>query len=80
MTGFLARLVDQPTTLGHEEGGQEVVREALRELGLEPVDVPMDADALRANPVHSPFDWDVRRQGATSSRRGTRGPPTTGAR
>jgi acetylornithine deacetylase len=59
MTGFLSRLVDQPTTLGNERGGQEVVREALREIGLEPVAVPMDAEALRAHPVHSPFDWDV---------------------
>jgi len=59
MTGFLARLVDQPTILGQEEGGQAVVREALREIGLEPVDVPMDAEAIRAHPVHSPFDWDV---------------------
>ena len=48
-----------PTVLGHEEGGQAVVREALDEIGLEPVDVPMDAEALRAHPVHSPFDWDV---------------------
>jgi acetylornithine deacetylase len=59
MTGFLERLVDQPTVLGHEEPGQEVIREALREIGLDPVDVPMDAEALRAHPVASPFDWDV---------------------
>jgi acetylornithine deacetylase len=59
ITAFLERLVDQPTTLGNEAGGQAVVREALREIGLEPVDVPMDAEAIRAHPVHSPFDWDV---------------------
>lgn len=59
MVGFLERLVDQPTTLGNEAGGQAVVREALAEIGLDPVDVPMDAEALRAHPVHSPFDWDV---------------------
>jgi acetylornithine deacetylase len=59
MTELLARLVDKDTTLGREEAGQAVVREALSELGLEPVDVPMDAGALRANPVSSPFDWDV---------------------
>ena len=59
MTGFLERLVDQPTVLGHEAGGQAVVREAMEEIGLAPVDVPMDAEALRAHPVHSPFDWDV---------------------
>ena len=59
MAAFLARLVDQPTVLGNEEPGQAVVREGLRELGLEPVDVPMDAEALRAHPLASPFDWDV---------------------
>ncbi|MGZ8577947.1 MAG: ArgE/DapE family deacylase [Actinomycetota bacterium] len=59
MTAFLERLVDQPTVLGHEESGQAVVREAFREIGLEPVDVPMDAEALRVHPLASPFDWDV---------------------
>jgi acetylornithine deacetylase len=59
MTGLLARLVDKPTTLGNEEVGQDVVREALHELGLQPVDVPMDPEALRAHAGHSPFDWDV---------------------
>jgi acetylornithine deacetylase len=59
MSEFLAELVDQATTLGNEEPGQVVVRQALRELGLEPVDVPMDAEAIRAHPGHSPFDWDV---------------------
>jgi len=50
MTELLARLVDKDTTLGHEEAGQAVMREALSELGLEPIDVPMDAAALRAHP------------------------------
>ncbi|MGZ4148883.1 MAG: ArgE/DapE family deacylase [Actinomycetota bacterium] len=59
ITEVLARLVDKPTTLGNESGGQAVVREALRELGLDPVDVPMDPEALHANPLASPFDWDV---------------------
>ncbi|MGL6279831.1 MAG: hypothetical protein ACRC50_09780, partial [Gaiella sp.] len=39
---LLHRLVATPTTLGNEDPGQEVVAEALRELGLEPLDVPMD--------------------------------------
>ena len=56
---LLRTLIEQPTTLGHEEGGQVVMREALRDLGLNPVDVPMDADALRANPAAAPFDWEV---------------------
>ncbi len=59
MTELLARLVDKDTTLGHEEAGQAVMREALSELGLEPIDVPMDAAALRAHPGASPFDWEV---------------------
>jgi acetylornithine deacetylase len=59
MTALLERLVAAPTTLGHEEAGQVVMEAAFRELGLEPVDVPMDAAALRAHPGHSPFSWDV---------------------
>ena len=63
MTELLARLVDRDTTLGNEEAGQAIMREAMQELGLQPVDVPMDTEALRAHPAASPFDWDVRRQG-----------------
>jgi acetylornithine deacetylase len=60
MTELLARLVDKDTTLGNEEAGQGVIREAVGELGLDPVDVPMDPEALAAHPQASPFDWDVR--------------------
>jgi acetylornithine deacetylase len=56
---LLVDLVEQPTTLGREEEGQVVMRRAFRELGLEPVDVPMDAATLRAGPGAAPFDWDV---------------------
>ena len=59
MTELLARLVDRDTTLGKEEAGQAIMREAMQELGLQPVDVPMDTEALRAHPAASPFDWDV---------------------
>jgi acetylornithine deacetylase len=59
MADLLERLVEAPTVLHEEEPGQQVVREALRELDLEPVDVPMDPDAIRSHPAHSPFDWDV---------------------
>jgi len=31
----------------------------MRDAGLEPVDVPMDAEALRAHPACAPFSWDV---------------------
>jgi acetylornithine deacetylase len=59
MTDLLVRLVQAPTMLGNEEEGQRIVVHALRELGLDPVDVPMDAEALRAHPQAAPFDWDV---------------------
>jgi acetylornithine deacetylase len=59
MNDVLAGLVRASTTLGNEEPGQVVVREALRDLGLDPVDVSMDAEALRAHPQASPFDWDI---------------------
>jgi len=56
---LLRTLIERPTTLGNEEGGQAVMRRALRDLGLEPVDVPMSAEAMRANPAAAPFDWEV---------------------
>jgi acetylornithine deacetylase len=59
MTDVLASLVQAPTTLGNEESGQQIVREVLRELGFDPIDVPMDAAALRDHPQAAPFDWDV---------------------
>jgi len=59
MSEVLADLVRAPSVLHQEESGQEVMRAALLGLGLEPLDVPMDADAIRAHPAHSPFDWDV---------------------
>ena len=42
-----------------EEAGQAVMARAFGEIGLEPVDVCLDADALRADPHSSPFSWDV---------------------
>ncbi len=59
MLEVLQRLVEAPTLLGNEEPGQAVMSEALREIGLRPVDVPMDADALRAHQACAPFSWDV---------------------
>ena len=57
---LLCRLVEAPTTLGNEEPGQEIMEGAFRDLlGLEPVDVAMDAEALRAHPGSAPFSWDV---------------------
>jgi acetylornithine deacetylase len=59
MVETLAELVRAPTTLGNEEAGQRVVERALRDMDLEPVDVFMDAEQLRAHPASAPFDWDV---------------------
>jgi len=60
MLELLARLVETPTTLGNEEPGQVIMSEAYHDLlGLEPVDVAMDAEALRAHPGSAPFSWDV---------------------
>jgi acetylornithine deacetylase len=59
MEELLTRLVEAPTVRGSEEPGQEIMREAFRELGLEPVDVPLNAEELRAHPASSPFTWDL---------------------
>lgn len=59
MEDLLARLVETPTTLGNEEPGQQLMDEAFRDAGLEPVNVPMDAEALRAHPLAAPFSWPV---------------------
>jgi acetylornithine deacetylase len=55
MEDLLAELVAAST----EEAGQEVMARAFADCGLTPVDVPMDAAAIRADPHHSPFSWDV---------------------
>ena len=59
MEDLLAELVSAPTVLGHEDPGQAVMARAFADCDLEPVDVPMDADAIRADPHHSPFSWPV---------------------
>jgi acetylornithine deacetylase len=59
MEDLLVRLVRAPTTLGHEDAGQSLMAAAFADCGLEPVDVPLDPDALRADPGSSPFSWDV---------------------
>ena len=56
---LLADLVEAPTLLSDEELGQVVMERGMREAGLEPEDVPMDAEALRAHPACAPFSWDV---------------------
>jgi acetylornithine deacetylase len=59
MIDVLERLVAAPTVLGNEEPGQAVMEGCLRDLGLEPVDIVLDADALRKDPHSSPFSWEV---------------------
>jgi acetylornithine deacetylase len=59
MEDLLVELVAARTTLGNEEPGQAVMARAFADCGLQPVDVPLDPDALRADPHHSPFSWDV---------------------
>jgi acetylornithine deacetylase len=59
MVDVLERLVAAPTVLGAEEAGQVVMEQALRDVGLAPRDVWLDADVLRADPGSSPFSWDV---------------------
>lgn len=56
---LLIDLVQAPTLLGSERAGQEIMRTAFADIGLEPRDVPLDAAALRQNPGASPFSWDV---------------------
>jgi acetylornithine deacetylase len=59
MEDLLAELVAAPTVLGHEEPGQAIMARAFAQCDLEPVDVPLRAQALRADPHHSPFSWEV---------------------
>jgi len=59
MEDLLVRLVEAPTTLGDEDPGQAVMAAAFTDCGLQPVDVPLDADALRAAEGSSPFSWEV---------------------
>jgi acetylornithine deacetylase len=59
MVELLAELVAAPTQLGHEAGGQAVMRRAFAALGLEPFDVALDADALEQHPAGAPFSWQV---------------------
>ncbi len=59
MVDLLAELVAAPTVLGHEESGQAVMRRAFGDLGLDPVDVPLDPAALERHPAGAPFSWEV---------------------
>ena len=56
---LLIDLVQAPTLLGDERAGQEVIRSAFADLGLEPREIALDAEALRTHAGASPFSWDV---------------------
>src|SRR4051794_37243860 len=59
MEALLGDLVRARTVFGSEADGQAVMRRAFAGLGLEPVDVPFDREALAGSPAASPFSWDV---------------------
>ncbi len=59
IVGLLGELVAERTLLGREASGQAVMRRAFADLGLEPFDVPLDAEAIVAHPGGAPFSWDV---------------------
>jgi acetylornithine deacetylase len=59
MEDLLATLVEAPTVLGDEEAGQALMERAFVDCGLEVASTAMDAEAIRADPRHSPFSWSV---------------------
>ncbi len=56
---LLCELVAARTTLGNEEAGQRIMAAALADAGLDVLDVPMAADALRAHRQAALFDWEI---------------------
>jgi acetylornithine deacetylase len=59
MNDLLVELVETPTELGREEAGQGIMARAFAECGLEPREIPLDPERLRAHPNASPFSWAV---------------------
>jgi acetylornithine deacetylase len=59
MVELIAELVRAPTLLGEEAAGQDVMRRAFADLGLEPVDVPLEPAALERHPAGAPHSWSV---------------------
>jgi len=52
-------LVQAPTLLGDERAGQEVMRKAFEDLGLQAREIALDPEALRSHAGASPFSWEV---------------------
>jgi acetylornithine deacetylase/succinyl-diaminopimelate desuccinylase-like protein len=79
MQGLLVDLVEARTLLGQEDPGQALMARAFADCGLEPVDIPMVADAIRADPHHSPFSWSVAgKRNVTATWRGEPEPRSPG--
>jgi acetylornithine deacetylase len=51
------RLVGQPSVLEREAGALQVMEEALRDLGLPPVRVPIEPEKLADHPGFAPVPW-----------------------
>jgi acetylornithine deacetylase len=58
-SAWMEDLLVELVAASDEASGQEVMTRAFADCGLEPVDVWLDAEAIRADPHHSPFSWDV---------------------
>jgi acetylornithine deacetylase len=59
MLTLLAELTAASTLLGAEAPGQDIMRRAFADLGLEPFDVPLDPATLEAHRGAAPFSWDI---------------------
>jgi acetylornithine deacetylase len=59
MEELLGELVAERTLLGREASGQAVMRRAFAALGLEPFDVPLNAETIAAHPGGAPFSWEL---------------------
>lgn len=74
MEDLLVALVQAPTVLGDEERGQVLMEQAFAQCGLAPESIALDAEAIRSDPNHSPFSWDVGgKRNVTATWRGTGG-------
>lgn len=74
MEDLLVALVEAPTVLGNEEPGQALMERAFADCGLQPESIALDPAAIRADPNHSPFSWDVTgKRNVTATWRGTGG-------
>jgi acetylornithine deacetylase len=54
---FTGRLVSEPSTLENEASALQVMEAELIQLGLAPVQVPIDPEKLAAHPGYAPVPW-----------------------